>query len=132
MITVFCNAVSALKSMLTGILFLIILHHSVETLKDTRTVWNVHPNRSRIQQFGVDIVNEQFVRPFGETYLSYRFEEIAISYFSRAVKVGLHKDVLDVGTYCMMKESGILMVNLIVLFLTVMKSSIFQVLWIEH
>ncbi len=64
MITVFCNAVSALKSMFTGILFLIILHHLVETLKDARTVWNVHPNRSRIQQFGIDIVNEQFVRPF--------------------------------------------------------------------
>ena len=59
----------------------------------------VHPNRSRIQQFGVDAVFEQFVEPSLSTYLSYRFEDIARSYFQRAVRAGLLKGVLDVGTY---------------------------------
>lgn len=59
----------------------------------------IHPNRSRIQQFGVDAVFEQFVEPSLSTYLSYRFEDIARSYFQRAVRAGLLKGVLDVGTY---------------------------------
>ena len=59
----------------------------------------VHPNRSRIQQFGVDAVFEQFVEPSLSTYLSYRFEDIARSYFSRSVKSGLLKGVIDIGTY---------------------------------
>ena len=59
----------------------------------------VHTNRSRIQQFGVDSVYEQFVQPSLPTYLSYRFEDIARSYFSRCVRAGVLKGVCDVGTY---------------------------------
>ena len=59
----------------------------------------VHPNRSRIQQFGVEAVFEQFIEPSLPTYLSYRFEDIARSYFSRSVRTGRLKGVLDVGTY---------------------------------
>ena len=59
----------------------------------------VHPNRSRIQQFGADAVWEMAIRPSFETFLSYRFEETARSYFSRMVRKGFLKGVLDVGTY---------------------------------
>ena len=59
----------------------------------------VHPNRSRIQQLGVDAVYEEFVQPSLPTYLSYRFEDTARSYFSRAVRAGLVKGIRDVGTY---------------------------------
>ncbi len=59
----------------------------------------IHTNRSRIQQFGVDVVYEQFVQPSLPTYLSYRFEDIVRSYFSRCVRAGLLKGVYDIGTY---------------------------------
>ena len=59
----------------------------------------VHPNRSRIQHFGVDAVYDQFIKPSLDTYLSYRFEEIARSYFHRMVRTGKLKGVLDVGPY---------------------------------
>ena len=59
----------------------------------------VHPNRSRIERFGVDYVYANFIAPSLNTYLSYRFEEIVRSFFYRAVKAGLVDGVQDVGTY---------------------------------
>ena len=41
----------------------------------------VHPNRSRIERVGADTVYESMVRPSLDTYISYRFEDIAAQYF---------------------------------------------------
>ena len=59
----------------------------------------VHANRSRIQQFGADAVYTQFVQPSLDTFLSYRFEDIARSYFLRCVRKGILQGVCDVGIY---------------------------------
>ena len=59
----------------------------------------VHPNRSRIERFGANAVYRQSVAPSIGTYVSYRFEEIARSFFCRAVKAGVMDDVQDVGIY---------------------------------
>ena len=59
----------------------------------------VHPNRGRIEMLGVDEVYRLFVKDSLDTWVSYRFEEIARSYFSRRVRKGLEKDILDIGLY---------------------------------
>ncbi len=59
----------------------------------------IHPNRGRIEMLGVDEVYRLFVKDSLDTWVSYRFEEIARAYFSRRVRKGLEKDILDIGLY---------------------------------
>ena len=59
----------------------------------------VHPNRGRIEMLGVDEVYRLFVKDSLDTWVSYRFEEIAKAYFHRMAKEGLRDDILRIGSY---------------------------------
>ena len=48
---------------------------------------------------GEDEVYRLFIEPSLDTWVSYRFEEIVRSYFSRRVMKGLEKNILDIGLY---------------------------------
>lgn len=59
----------------------------------------VYPNRSRIEHVGAMAVYDSIVRPSLETYLSYRFEDIAKEYFSRLAHSGELEGIMDIGSY---------------------------------
>ena len=59
----------------------------------------VYPNRSRIEHIGASAVYEGIIRPSLETYLSYRFEDIAKEYFSRLAHLGKLEGIIDIGSY---------------------------------
>lgn len=59
----------------------------------------VYPNRGRIEMLGEDEVYRLFIEPSLDTWISYRFEEVVRSYFSRRVRKGLEKNILDIGLY---------------------------------
>ena len=59
----------------------------------------VHPNRSMIESVGEEAVFNGRIRESLNTYISYRFEEIVRSYFSRLAKRGNLPDIMDIGTY---------------------------------
>lgn len=59
----------------------------------------VFPYRSRIDRIGPEAVAENIILPSLDTYLSYRFEDIAKQYFSRLAKAGRLKSILDMGSY---------------------------------
>ena len=48
---------------------------------------------------GEDEVYRLFIEPSLDTWISYRFEEVVRSYFSRRVRKGLEKNILDIGLY---------------------------------
>ena len=59
----------------------------------------VYPNRGRIEMLGEDEVYRLFIEPSLDTWISYRFEEIARSYFSRRVRKVLKKNIFYIGLY---------------------------------
>ena len=59
----------------------------------------VYPNRSRIEHAGASAVYEGIVMPSIETYLSYRFEDIAKEYFSHLAHLGKLEGIIDIGSY---------------------------------
>lgn len=59
----------------------------------------VYPNRSRLERVGVDAVYEALIAPSLETYVSYRFEDIAKEYFSKLAKAGKLEGIIDIGSY---------------------------------
>lgn len=59
----------------------------------------VHPNRSQLELLGEKSVFSSKVHPSLDTFISYRFEEIARSYFSRLARTGRLSDIIDIGTY---------------------------------
>lgn len=59
----------------------------------------VHPNRSRIERIGIDAVYESMVRPSLDTFISYRFEDIAAQYLSRSAMNGRLPGIMDIGSY---------------------------------
>ncbi len=59
----------------------------------------VYPNRSRIESVGVDAVYDSLIRPSLDTYISYRFEDIAKEYFSRLAKAGKLEGIIDIGSF---------------------------------
>ena len=59
----------------------------------------VYPNRSRIESIGADAVYENIISQVLDTYISYRFEDIAKQYFSRQAKNGKLKGIIDIGSY---------------------------------
>lgn len=56
-------------------------------------------NESLIRLLGEDAFYEQYIQPSLEEFVSRRFEEIAVQYFSRQVRSGKLKDVYDIGSY---------------------------------
>ncbi len=59
----------------------------------------VYPNRSRIDRIGVESVFSNLIKPSLDTYISYRFEDIAKQYFSRLARNGRLEGVIDIGSY---------------------------------
>lgn len=59
----------------------------------------VYPNRSRIEHVGASAVYTNIVKPSLDTYLSYRFEDVAKEYFSRLAHAGKLDGILDIGSY---------------------------------
>ena len=59
----------------------------------------VYPNRSRIEAIGENAVYSSLVKPSLDTYISFRFEEIVASYFSRLARKGTLPGIIDIGTY---------------------------------
>ncbi len=59
----------------------------------------VHPNRSQIEVVGEEAVFRTRVLPSLDTFISYRFEEIVRSYFSRMARKGMLPGIMDIGTY---------------------------------
>lgn len=56
-------------------------------------------NRGRIQLLGVDRYFDAFIKPSLNTFISYRFEEIACEYFARMIKIGKYPEALNIGSY---------------------------------
>lgn len=59
----------------------------------------VHPNRSQIEMIGEKAVFQARIQPSLDTFISYRFEEIVRSYFSRMARQGRLDGILDIGTF---------------------------------
>ena len=59
----------------------------------------VFSKRDVIARIGAEAFYELYIMPSLNTFISYRFEEIARGYFERKVKQGKLKDVYDIGTY---------------------------------
>ena len=59
----------------------------------------VYPNRSRIENVGVDAVYDNLIKPSLDTYLSYRFEDVARQYFSMLAKAGRLDGIIGIGSY---------------------------------
>ena len=59
----------------------------------------VHPNRSQIEVVGEDAVFRTRILPSLDTFISYRFEEIVRSFFSRMARKGMLPGIMDIGTY---------------------------------
>jgi hypothetical protein len=55
--------------------------------------------RDTIRTIGENAFFDLMIEPTLETFISYRFEEIAREYFQRSVRQGYLKDVYDIGTY---------------------------------
>lgn len=59
----------------------------------------VHSNRSQIEMTGPHAVFTARIMPSLDTFISYRFEDICRSYFSRLAKKNSLPGILDIGTY---------------------------------
>lgn len=59
----------------------------------------VYPNRSRIENVGVDAVYDNLIKPSLDTYFSYRFEDVARQYFSMLAKAGRLDGIIGIGSY---------------------------------
>ena len=59
----------------------------------------VYGKTNTIMYIGADEFYEQYIKDSIKTYISYRFEDIAMQFISKEVKNGLIKDVTNLGTY---------------------------------
>lgn len=59
----------------------------------------VFSHRDELRQLGPDTFFRMHIAPSLVTFISYRAEAVARSYFSRKARKGLLGDVLDIGTY---------------------------------
>ena len=59
----------------------------------------VFSKRDIIARIGAEAFYDLYIAPSLNSFISYRFEDIARQYFQRKVKQGKLKDVYDIGTY---------------------------------
>ena len=59
----------------------------------------VFSKRDVIARIGAEAFYDLYIMPSLDTFISYRFEEIARQYFQRKTKQGKLKEVYDIGTY---------------------------------
>ncbi len=59
----------------------------------------VYKNKSALQMLGAEAFYDNYIEPSITTFISYRFEEIARTFFSLQVKEGKRKGIFRIGTY---------------------------------
>ena len=59
----------------------------------------IYSKRDIIRRIGEESFYNLYILPSINTFISYRFEEIAREYFQRKVRDGEYNDVYDIGTY---------------------------------
>ncbi len=59
----------------------------------------LYGNMDTLLFLGEDTFFESYIKPSLDTYISYRFEQIANEYFSRKAKKGLLPGITDIGAY---------------------------------
>ncbi len=59
----------------------------------------IHSHKSTIQNIGVDLFYESYIKPSLDTFVSYRFEAMVRSYLKRVLSTKTDTNVLDIGTY---------------------------------
>ena len=60
---------------------------------------NVFSNSDAIKRLGAETFYSNYIEPSINTFISYRAESIARSYFMRKAKSGELGEILDIGTY---------------------------------